>query len=129
MRIIQEREIVEVTQHNLCFDRPDEPGCGYAFDCDKDGNVDESKLQPAGLKNYRSCLAGELEVGEPILRSWGTYHTQPRVGECDVCGKEVHLDQFTNTCECGADYNMSGQRLADRSQWGEETGEHWSECY
>ena len=30
---------------------------------------------------------------------------------------------FTNTCLCGADYNMSGQRLAPRSQWGEETGE------
>lgn len=30
---------------------------------------------------------------------------------------------FTNTCECGADYNMSGQMLAPRHQWGEETGE------
>jgi hypothetical protein len=30
----------------------------------------------------------------------------------------------TNTCDCGADYNMSGARLADRSQWGQETGEH-----
>ncbi len=28
------------------------------------------------------------------------------------------------TCDrCGADYNSSGQMLADRSQWGEETGE------
>ena len=26
--------------------------------------------------------------------------------------------------KCGADYNSGGQRLADRSQWGEETGEH-----
>lgn len=35
----------------------------------------------------------------------------------------------TNTCECGADYNMSGQRLADRGQWGEETGEDSREVY
>jgi len=42
--------------------------------------------------------------------------------ECD-CGEEVYCDGFTNTCECAADYNSSGQRLAPREQWGEETGE------
>lgn len=46
--------------------------------------------------------------------------------KCD-CGEEVICAQFTNTCDCGADYNMSGQRLADRRQWGAETGEHWSD--
>ena len=61
-----------------------------------------------------------------------------RVGECKTCGKlckctarygkcrcgrDVEFSKFTNTCECGADYNMSGQQLAPRSQWGEETGE------
>jgi len=35
----------------------------------------------------------------------------------------VTCSGFTNTCRCGADYNMSGQQLAPRSQWGEETGE------
>ena len=54
---------------------------------------------------------------------------QERVGECE-CGEEIYLTRFTNTCyECGADYNMSGQRLAPREQWGEETGEHWTDCY
>jgi len=42
--------------------------------------------------------------------------------QCD-CGSSVACRNFTNTCECGADYNMSGQLLAPRSQWGEETGE------
>ena len=42
----------------------------------------------------------------------------------ECCGQEFYLDGFTNTCgECGADYNSSGQMLAPRSQWGEETGE------
>lgn len=41
---------------------------------------------------------------------------------CD-CGRTLAVPNFTNTCECGADYNSSGQRLAARSQWGEETGE------
>lgn len=49
--------------------------------------------------------------------------THPAIGQCEVCKKEVELADFTNTCACGADYNSFGQRLAPRSQWGEETGE------
>lgn len=45
---------------------------------------------------------------------------------CD-CGDTVVCANFTNTCSCGADYNMSGQQLASRDQWGEETGEHPSD--
>jgi hypothetical protein len=39
------------------------------------------------------------------------------------CGREVLCTGFTNTCECGADYNSLGQRLAPREQWGYETDE------
>lgn len=45
------------------------------------------------------------------------------------CGEEVVCRNFTNTCECGADYNFAGQMLAPREQWGYETGENWQECY
>jgi len=47
----------------------------------------------------------------------------PKQGVC--CKTEFGLGGFTNSCpDCGADYNWSGQRLAPREQWGEETGEH-----
>lgn len=47
----------------------------------------------------------------------------PKTIQC-ACGSSVACNGFTNTCSgCGADYNMSGQLLASRSQWGEETGE------
>lgn len=39
------------------------------------------------------------------------------------CGRKVYCDGFTNTCDCGRDYNWNGTLLAPRSQWGEETGE------
>jgi len=45
--------------------------------------------------------------------------------KCD-CGIEftIYVRNFTSTCvNCGADYNGNGQKLASRSQWGEETGE------
>lgn len=43
------------------------------------------------------------------------------------CGREVLCYGFTNTCLCGRDFNMSGSELAPRSQWGEETGEHYAD--
>lgn len=48
----------------------------------------------------------------------------------ECCGEYICCDEFTNTCDiCGADYNSNGVRLAPRSQWGEETGESWEDCY
>lgn len=76
-------------------------------------------------------MTGEIN-GEKIydmgVMDFHHTHKEPAIGLCD-CGCEVSLGGFTNTCECGADYNWSGQRLAPRECWGEETGEHWTECY
>jgi hypothetical protein len=44
------------------------------------------------------------------------------------CGREVQCWNFTNTCQCGRDFNFAGQALCPREFWGEETGEHPSEC-
>ena len=50
------------------------------------------------------------------------------ITEVKCCGQWLRCDLFTNTCEtCDADYNMSGDRLAPRAQWGEETGEQYSD--
>jgi len=50
--------------------------------------------------------------------------------QLECCGETLILSRFTNTCACcGADYNQSGSLLASRHHWGEETGEHWTDCY
>ena len=130
MKITQEPYCEEGVEYSLNYRwRGSEPNHGFTFPCDKDGNVDMADLSPAGRENLRKCQDGEYDVVPEGVqeREWSYRH--PRVGKCD-CGEEVVLDRFTNTCYgCGADYNMSGQRLAPRSQWGEETGEHWTECY
>lgn len=51
---------------------------------------------------------------------------EPAIWKCD-CGEELTCERFTNTCECGADYNWNGTLLASREQWGEETGESLSD--
>lgn len=62
-----------------------------------------------------------------VPRGYGVREVERSVGRC-VCGNEVPLLDFINTCErCGRDYNMLGSLLAPRSQWGEETGESISD--
>lgn len=137
MKIIKQREYHEgpIVRERF-FEWENTPGAGAAFECDEDGNVDEAKLadRPAALENYRQCIAGtrRSNSGEKIIdRGVREYqlkgYMEPAVGLCDCCGAEVSLGRFTNTCDCGADYNGSGDLLAPRSQWGEETGESVSD--
>lgn len=128
MKMIQERERKHGEKFLLLYIWNDLPGAGFSFDCDKDGNV-KQPMNPAAQANYDKCVSGEINVYFEglITRPWS--YVEPAVGQC-ACGANVSLANFTNTCDkCGRDYNMSGQLLAPREQWGEETGEHWSECY
>ena len=78
------------------------------------GGINLQKVLDAG---------GQLEFKTSTM----TYR-EPASLEC--CGRRLSLSRFTNTCvKCGADYNQSGSLLAPRSQWGEETGETWTDCY
>lgn len=119
----------ESTEHTHHFTYADNPNAGFAFPCKADGTPLE--LKPAGLANYRACLTGEVEGRKVRDDGVETLTHRYRVGgsgDCEDCGQRVYLGRFTNGCDCGADYGSNGERLAPREQWGEETGEHWSEC-
>ena len=146
MRIIHKRQHHNEVTYRLGFEYADSPGSGFSFDCDKDGKV--TLASDAARKNYEACLSGRVSVirgtqydrdhnpiagtGKVFLAevfSKGVQTTEhnwssPAVGECNHCGAEVGLHGFTNTCDCGTDYNMSGQELAPRECWGEETFEN-----
>ena len=81
----------------------------YSYQCKQCGETVETSGN-----GDRPCDCPKCDGFLRIVDRWGT---------CESCGEEVGLMQFTNTCRCGADYNSSGQRLAPRSQWGEETFE------
>ena len=118
-----------VEEHELRrnFHYVDEPGSGASFPCDQAGNLNID-LHPAAYANFSNCLqlteAGRM-VDEGVVDE--VYrHYEPPVIECLRCQHEVVLeDAWLSTCShCGADYNGSGQLLAPRHLWGEETGEH-----
>jgi hypothetical protein len=119
---VKRRTYEEHKEWHREFARTGAKSACLAFPSDADGNplteahrarVAELAIDPA---------YDDLGVGE---RSWS--YADPAVIRCDCCGEPVELHGFTNTCECGADYNMSGDMLAPRSQWGEETGEDLGE--
>lgn len=79
-----------------------------------------------GYQKYLEVLeSGDFKLG--YYENEFNYRESAKILCCD---EWMSLGKFTNTCDsCGADYNGSGQLLASRSHWGEETGEHWTECY
>ena len=83
--------------------------------CDKCGCGNTKDLTEKPCPNCDGYWRKELVPFRNITPSY-------TLVECD-CGEKVMCEGFTSTCICGADYNSSGQRLAPREQWGEETGE------
>lgn len=130
MKIVQRSSIEIHVEYRLFFQRKGETvGTGLSFECDREGKVKDGLPIAAQLNLRRARLNIDGVYLEPHLERFESSVRRPAIGLCE-CGCTVELAHFTNTCAgCNRDYNMSGQRLAPREQWGEETGEHWTECY
>lgn len=126
MQIIKERKHVTVVSYFRSFDYEGKENSGYAFDCSEQG-VPELRTE-AGRRNYEACLTGQIggqKVVDCGIKRRVHGYFESAVGLCD-CGAKVELDSsWANECGCGREYNGSGQLLAPRSQWGEETGEQF----
>lgn len=127
MKIIRKRAHKTVLSFNRVFHWVDSPGSGFVFHCDEKGNV---ALTEGNRTSFEKCLklskTGQI-IDNGIERLEHSY-VEPAIGNCP-CGNAIVLDGFTNSCSCGRDFNMSGQELAPREQWGEETGESLSDIY
>jgi hypothetical protein len=129
MEFKRRREYIETVYYERSFWFQDDPEQGFGFDCNEDGELLENTA-PEARANYERCLTGEVDgrvINDEGIRKRTHGYWEPAVGICERCDREVILDGFTCTCDCGVDYNSSGQRLAPRSQWGEETGESLSD--
>lgn len=103
----------------------EDPGAGFSFDADENGLPIRTEGNAHNFDMLETWIAEGKLIDEGVrVREWS--YRAPALLRCD-CGNEVSLDHFVNTCECGADYNSSGDRLAPRSQWGEETRESVSD--
>jgi hypothetical protein len=121
IEIIQQRSMGEGRERYHEFSWRDSPGAGFSFPVDENGNP--VNVNEASRENWRKCHDGTFDVVDHGVQERTWTYPIPAIGRCH-CGREVELSHFTNTCDCGRDYNSSGWELAPRDQWGEETGEH-----
>jgi hypothetical protein len=99
-----------------------ESGWGFSFDCDAEGNPLPG-MNPIARANLEDCKAGRISVTPLELHRSEREVMSPPVIRCD-CGQKLTLwNSWATSCDCGREFNGSGQLLADRAQWGEETGE------
>lgn len=118
IQIVCERQTVTVEVYALMFEWKDMPGAGCSFSCDKQGNLLRDEIRPEALHNLEKCLSGEYAVMPQGVKDYSYTYREPAQGRCS-CGRLVELADFTNTCDCGLEYNFGGQLLAPRCQWEE----------
>lgn len=117
---VQGQFVTETDESVMC----NKCGCGYG--------IDDERFPEHRTYDGKSCK----EVYGEDNDCTGTFRYEKRewtrripgytVVKCD-CGRKLNCSGFTSTCECGADYNWNGEQLAPRWQWGEETGESYSD--
>lgn len=96
---------------------------GYAFPCDKDGNVLMDQMEEPARRNYADCLAHPEKYPysfNEVHREESRYR-EPDTGVCH-CGQKMYLtNEYMGACqcpECGQWYNINGQELLPPDEWG-----------
>lgn len=127
MQIVTKSKRIETVSYSMSFEDLTCSGAGWGFPCDEFGNIFTHELQEPGKENLKKCLSGEFPISPGKVVKYTNSYTEPAVGRCD-CGCLVSLEGFTNTCDvCGADYTISGQRLAPREQWGDDDDPYYDD--
>ncbi len=120
---IKRRTYVDRQEWYREFARAGAKSVCLAFKSDRDGTPIEEHTRARV-----AALSSDTAYEDRGVREVSWSYADPAVIRCDCCGEHVELHGFTNTCSsCETDYNMSGDMLAPRSQWGEETGEDLGE--
>lgn len=115
MRITRKSQHVRVESYGLAWEWIDQPDAGFSFPCDQQGNILKDQMGPEAWESYKEAQNNPALTFKGV-KDYSYTHFEQAQGRCS-CGRLVELYGFTNTCECGLEYNMSGQQLAPRSQW------------
>ena len=121
LEIISERHPVTRVDYSHDFSRIGDPGAGYSFPCDQDGNI--TFACDAARENYEYAVSHPEKIRDDgIIKKKYTY-TEPAKGKCK-CGSIVLVEnQYLGAfaCgNCGQWYNLSGQELLDPDYWQED---------
>jgi hypothetical protein len=132
LEIVTPRHTEHVEEYRLSYSLKSDPGSGYWFPCDKEGN---RLPHPDSDDSYAMCVAEAAKADGKYtydgLIDLSRDCPVPAEGKCK-CGRTVWLEGDNGhgiDCDCGRIYNQSGQELAPRSQWEDRYDEDSTQPY
>lgn len=123
MKLIKQREYFFNIVYKKVYGDKNKEQMYFAFECDENGNILKENLHEDAIKNLINIEQGNKYVNGikmEYLRDekYEVEGYSNPIGICDVCEAKIELsDVMTNSCDCGAEYNRSGDRLEDRRLW------------
>lgn len=107
MKKISDQRWEHIEEYNLCFDRVgDYKHCGYAFECDKDGNV--FPLTSTQQESWDDVQANLNLYHKPYVEDWSRDYRHPAVYECDLCGSTAYESRSCGVHVCDNCGNHNG---------------------
>lgn len=100
------------------------PGNGFAFPCDKYGNLNlKDNNYDYWIKNYHYCVEHPSKYKDCGVEKDAWEYTENARALCS-CGAEIELwDQYLGACECPKCkqwYNLFGEALINPEYWEED---------
>lgn len=118
MEIIREPYVEEDVYYTLDYDIKGDPGSGFTFPCDNEGNI--GQLNEAAEESYHFCQQHIDNYNGPFIRKHITRYRHGATIKCD-CGNIFELqNQYYGACQCENCqqwYNLFGQYLTDPEYW------------
>jgi len=111
MKIIKEKTRESQESYYREFILKEDKLCRFIFDCDAEGNLDQTGWTVTRIQKYSDCINGKISVIDRGVKKRVMNYTLPAIGICDVCGEEVMLDNYSCSCTCGANYTMEGKKV------------------
>lgn len=122
VKMLSKRERKQHVEYKRVFQELYEsPGNGFAFPCDKYGNLKTNdENYDYWIKNYHYCVEHPEKYKDCGVEEDSWWYTENARALCS-CGAEIELcDQYMGACECpkcGQWYNLFGQALIKPEYW------------
>jgi len=128
MQITVERKKIQRTFYMLEFNHKHGDG-GFAFDCDKHGNL-LPDVNDCAMQNYYNCVNDTTNFMPMGVIQYTHSWIENARGLCN-CGTEIELrDEYHGACQCnscGQCYNLMGQSLVPPEYWLEDTHDEYDD--
>ena len=120
-KIIRESRRVTEKYKRLEYTLKSDPGAGFSFDCDDNGNIIfQPEFEDAQKESYQYVQDNINLYDGPFINTYSHSYRENAIALCE-CGEEIELyDEYMGACECpncNRWHNLFGQTLKAPTEW------------